>query len=93
VLELDRRIEAAVPTRSFGVRSGGATVAYASLYLDGEVAEIEDVATRESHRGRGYATAVVLRAVTEAPAAGAKNRLSPNLRGRGAAAFVPATRL
>jgi len=32
---------------------------------------VEDVATLEEHRGQGYASAVVMRAVREAQAAGA----------------------
>jgi GNAT superfamily N-acetyltransferase len=71
LIELDRRLEAAVPTRNSGVRVGGVPVAYASISVNRDVAQIEDVKTYESYRRRGYASAVVLRAVREAHAAGA----------------------
>ena len=59
-------------TRFFGVEVGGEIVAWTDLYLAGGVAQVEDVATLPEHRGRGYATAVVLRAVDEARSAGAE---------------------
>jgi ribosomal protein S18 acetylase RimI-like enzyme len=71
LLELDRRVEGSVPTRHFGVLRRGLPVAWASLYQNREVAQIENVETAEKYRGRGYASAVVLRAVEEAEAAGA----------------------
>jgi len=46
-------------------------VAWTDLYIGEDVAQVEDVATLEEHRGKGYATAVVLRAVDEARNAGA----------------------
>jgi ribosomal protein S18 acetylase RimI-like enzyme len=58
-------------TRFFGVRVGGEIVSWTDLYLAQGVGQVEDVATKEDHRGRGYATAVVLRAADEARAAGA----------------------
>jgi ribosomal protein S18 acetylase RimI-like enzyme len=58
-------------TRFFGVEVDGEIVAWSDLYLAQGVAQVEDVATRPEHRGRGYATAVVLRAVEEARRAGA----------------------
>jgi ribosomal protein S18 acetylase RimI-like enzyme len=70
-LELQRRIAAAFPTLYFGVRSGGVVAAYASLHLDDDVAQIEDVETRAAQRRRGYASAVIRRAVSKAGAAGA----------------------
>jgi ribosomal protein S18 acetylase RimI-like enzyme len=57
-------------TRFFGVEAGGEIVAWADLYLAQGVGQVEDVATASEHRGRGYATAVVLRAVDEARRAG-----------------------
>lgn len=42
----------------------------ADLYSDGRTAQVEDVATRPAFRGRGLASAVVLRAVEEALASG-----------------------
>jgi ribosomal protein S18 acetylase RimI-like enzyme len=49
----------------------GEPVSFTNLYLDGDTAQVEAVATLEAHRGRGYAKAVVARAVAEAEAAGA----------------------
>ncbi|MGH3041475.1 MAG: GNAT family N-acetyltransferase [Gaiellaceae bacterium] len=56
--------------RSFAVRVDGAAVSAAELYSDGRVAQVEDVVTLPAQRGHGYASAVVLRAVEEALAAG-----------------------
>jgi ribosomal protein S18 acetylase RimI-like enzyme len=58
-------------TRFFGVPVDGEIVAWSDLYLAQGMAQVEDVATVEEHRGQGYASAVVLRAVREARAAGA----------------------
>jgi ribosomal protein S18 acetylase RimI-like enzyme len=59
-------------TRFFGVEADGEIVAWTDLYLADGVAQIEDVATLPGHRGKGYATAVVLRAVEAARRAGAE---------------------
>jgi predicted GNAT family acetyltransferase len=56
--------------RHFVVRVNGEVAAAADLYSDGRTAQVEDVATSAAHRGRGHASAVVLRAVAEAHAAG-----------------------
>lgn len=58
-------------TRFFGVPVDGEIVAWTDLYVAQGVAQIEDVATLPEHRGKGYATAVVLRAVEEGRAEGA----------------------
>jgi ribosomal protein S18 acetylase RimI-like enzyme len=58
-------------TRFFGVRVGGEIVSWADLYVAQGLGQVEDVATKEEHRGRGYASAVVLRAAAEARASGA----------------------
>ena len=58
-------------TRFFGVPVDDEIVAWTDLYLAQGMAQVEDVATFEEHRGRGYASAVVMRAVREAQAAGA----------------------
>jgi ribosomal protein S18 acetylase RimI-like enzyme len=50
-------------TRFFGVEVEGEIVAWTDLYVAQGVAQIEDVATLGEHRERGYATAVVLRAI------------------------------
>jgi ribosomal protein S18 acetylase RimI-like enzyme len=60
-----------VDTRFLGVVVDGEVVAYADLYLEPPNAQIEDVGTLEAHRGRGYASAVVLYAAQEARRAGA----------------------
>lgn len=70
--ELARRVESVVATRAFAAVVAGEPVATACLYLDGPVAQVEDVATLPAHRGRGLARAVVWRAVEEARRAGAK---------------------
>lgn len=61
-----------VETRFFAVLVDGEVASYSDLYLDGDIGQVEDVATLPEHRGRGYASAVVMRAVDEAHAAGAE---------------------
>jgi ribosomal protein S18 acetylase RimI-like enzyme len=58
-------------TRFFAVIADDEVVAWTDLYIGKDIAQVEDVATLEEHRGKGYATAVVLRAVEEARRAGA----------------------
>ncbi len=58
-------------TRFFGIEADGEIVAWTDLYVAQGVGQVEDVATVPEHRGKGYATAVVLRAVEEARRAGA----------------------
>ncbi|HKI23310.1 MAG TPA: GNAT family N-acetyltransferase [Gaiellaceae bacterium] len=58
-------------TRFFGVRVDGEIVSWSDLYVAQGVGQVEDVATKKAHRGNGYATAVVLRAASEARAEGA----------------------
>ncbi len=58
-------------TRFYAVVVDDEIVAWTDLYIGEDVAQVEDVATLEEHRGKGYATAVVLRAVDEARNAGA----------------------
>jgi len=60
-----------VTTRFFGVQVGGEVVSYADLYVDGADAQVEDVGTLPEHRGKGYATAVILEAIEQARASGA----------------------
>jgi ribosomal protein S18 acetylase RimI-like enzyme len=60
-----------VTTRFFGVQLDGAVVSYADLYVDGADAQVEDVGTLPEHRGKGYATAVILRAIEQARSEGA----------------------
>lgn len=58
-------------TRFFGIEVEGEIVAWTDLYVAQGVAQVEDVATLEEQRGKGFATAVVLRAVEEGRRAGA----------------------
>ena len=66
-----RLIGERVETRFFGILVEDEVVAYADLYLDPPDAQVEDVGTLEEHRGRGYASAVVLAAAEQARQAGA----------------------
>jgi predicted GNAT family acetyltransferase len=59
-----------VRTQFFAVVAGGEAASWTDLYFDGRTAQVEDVATRPEHRGRGFASAVVLRGVEEARMAG-----------------------
>ena len=61
-----------VTLRSFAVVVDGEVVSYTDLYLRGSAAQIEDVGTLPEHRGRGYASAVILAAIGEARRAGAE---------------------
>jgi GNAT superfamily N-acetyltransferase len=69
--EAKRLIGERVETHFFGVVVDGEVVSYADLYLEAPVAQIEDVGTLEEHRGKGYASAVVIRAADEARGRGA----------------------
>jgi ribosomal protein S18 acetylase RimI-like enzyme len=64
-------VEKAVPTRRFGTYDEGEVACMCELYLEGGIAQIEDVATAERFRKRGHAKAVVLTAIEAARAAGA----------------------
>jgi ribosomal protein S18 acetylase RimI-like enzyme len=66
-LLIGRRAE----TRFFAVEVDGEIVSWTDLYVAQGVAQIEDVATLEEHRGKGYASAVVLHGVEEGKNAGA----------------------
>jgi GNAT superfamily N-acetyltransferase len=56
----------AVNGRHFAVVVDGEVVSSTDLYSDGRTAQVEDVMTFPEHRGHGYASAVVMRAVEEA---------------------------
>ena len=60
-----------VGTRFFAVVVDGRPVSWTDLYLAERTAQIEDVGTLESHRGRGYAGALVVHASEEARRRGA----------------------
>lgn len=66
LLDLDRRLGAAMTVHHLAVLVDGETASYASLYLDDGVAQIEDAATLPAYRSRGLSRAVVLHAVAEA---------------------------
>jgi ribosomal protein S18 acetylase RimI-like enzyme len=70
VLDANRIWETAANARYFTVRVDGVPVAATDLYSDGRIAQVENVATLPAHRGRGYASALVLRVVEEAQAGG-----------------------
>jgi ribosomal protein S18 acetylase RimI-like enzyme len=70
VVEAAARTARAAGGRHFAVRADGEVASAADLYSDGRTAQVEDVATMPAHRGRGYASAVVLRAVEEALSSG-----------------------
>lgn len=64
VREKQERIAGAVPTTHLAVIEDGRVVAYCDLFeLDDGVAQIESVATLPEYRRRGYARAVVTRAL------------------------------
>jgi GNAT superfamily N-acetyltransferase len=70
VVDAAARWQQAGRARYFAVRVDDEPVAAAELYSAGRVAQVEDVATLPAHRGRGHASAVVARAVTEALSGG-----------------------
>jgi ribosomal protein S18 acetylase RimI-like enzyme len=61
-----------VETRFFAVVVNGEVASYTDLYHEGPDAQVEDVGTLPEHRGRGYATAVVLAAIDAARNEGAE---------------------
>jgi ribosomal protein S18 acetylase RimI-like enzyme len=71
LLDAKLLLGARADTHFFGVRVADEIVSWADLYLAQGVGQVEDVATKEDHRGKGYASAVVLRAADEARTAGA----------------------
>ena len=72
LLQLDRRLAAAMEVRHLAAIVDGQVASFTGLYLEDGVAQIEDVATLREHRGRGLARAVVLAAALEARRAGAE---------------------
>jgi ribosomal protein S18 acetylase RimI-like enzyme len=69
--EFRRVLVEGVGARFFAQRLDGRIAGSCELYLDGEIAQIEDVNTLEEFRGRGVARNVVLRAAEEAARSGA----------------------
>jgi ribosomal protein S18 acetylase RimI-like enzyme len=70
LLDAKLTIARALTARFFAVHVDRQVAGYVDLYHDGRTAQIEDLATLEEHRGRGYASALVLRALQEARHAG-----------------------
>jgi ribosomal protein S18 acetylase RimI-like enzyme len=70
--EAKRLFAGRIETRFFAIVEAGRPVSWTDLYLAGDTAQIEDVGTLEAYRGRGYASAVILRASAEARRAGAE---------------------
>ena len=68
IVAADMLMWRAASSRIFGIVEDGEVVSSAQLYSDGSTAQVEEVATLPSHRGRGYAKQVVSRAVAEAVA-------------------------
>ncbi len=66
LLGAKRRIAGAVPTRYFAAFVDGEVAAYCELRSDGETAQIEDVNTLGSARGRGLGRMVVQHALDQA---------------------------
>ena len=54
--------------RDFGIVEEGRAVSFALLYSDGSIGQIEDVATLEPYRNRGYSWQVVMKALEESKA-------------------------
>ena len=71
LLHAKRLIAERLDTCFFAVLVNGEVAACADLYLGGDTGQIEDVLTVEEHRNRGFASALVVRAVEEARRAGA----------------------
>ena len=69
IIAADNLVWKAANSRVFGIVKDGEVVSSAQLYSDGGTAQVEEVATLPSHRGRGHAKAVVTKAVEEALAA------------------------
>ena len=69
--EFRRVLVEGVGARFFAQRLDGRIAGSCELYLEGDVAQIEDVNTLEEFRGRGVARNVVLRAAEEAARSGA----------------------
>ncbi|HEX3328255.1 MAG TPA: GNAT family N-acetyltransferase [Actinomycetota bacterium] len=66
--DAEQRLIQSVGMRTFGVAVDGVVASCCDLFSDGATAQIEAVATLESHRNRGLARAVVWRTVEAARA-------------------------
>ena len=65
-----RFVASAVEARFFGVCANGEIVGATDLYAGDGAAQIEDLVTLPQHRGRGFASALVVKALEEARFAG-----------------------
>lgn len=63
ILDHRRLVAEAMPTRYFAVEADGKLVAHTELYSYDGVGQVENVVTLDEYRGRGFARALVLRAV------------------------------
>jgi GNAT superfamily N-acetyltransferase len=63
ILAAQGRVAETGRARHFAVVRDGEIASTADLFSDGRTAQVEDVVTHPDHRGRGYASAVVLHAV------------------------------
>jgi ribosomal protein S18 acetylase RimI-like enzyme len=70
LMELDRRYSERCGDRWFVAPAEGEPASACRLYRQGGIAQVEDVATLEAARERGYAKAIVLAAVAAAQEAG-----------------------
>jgi len=64
------RRQVAVDVRYFAARQDGEITSYCELFSDGKTGQIESVMTLEPFRNRGFAKAVVVRALAESRSAG-----------------------
>jgi len=67
-----KQVVAAAGARFFAVMLGSTVATGCDLYSDAGIAQVESVITLEEYRNRGFGRAVVLKAITEARAAGAE---------------------
>ena len=72
LVDLGRRLGAAMEVRHLAAHIDSEIASYASLYLDEGIAQIEDVATLPAYRSQGLSRAVVLHGVAEARRSGAE---------------------
>jgi GNAT superfamily N-acetyltransferase len=70
ILAAQARVAETGRARHFAVVVDGEIASAADLFSDGRTAQVEDVITHLDHRGRGYASSVVLHAVEKALAEG-----------------------
>jgi ribosomal protein S18 acetylase RimI-like enzyme len=66
IIAADKLMWRAANSRIFGIVDDGEVVSSAQLYSGERTAQVEEVATLPSHRGRGHAKAVVTKATEEA---------------------------